>query len=246
MLASGAGGTGLLTVSKGAYVKVGGLTINTGGGRSSMVSLEMDSNAHSLIHTTAVSTLGGTMDVQVLGIYRPREGDKFAVIASTDPSGVYFVGNFSAVHQQHHPGAAGGFLAPSAAPPSGSDYELVFLGYTDGDANGDHWVDGGDLALMGAGWKQSGQSWATGDFTGDGCGGRRRLVAVGQQLELAPAVAASRRRCPSPSQRRWSCPDSGAAGLVAKRRLWPACAATMDLPAGPAVALGERRVSLLS
>ncbi len=37
-----------------------------------------------------------------------------------------------------------------------------------GDVNGDHAVNGGDLALMGGVWLNSGQSWGTGDFNGDG------------------------------------------------------------------------------
>jgi hypothetical protein len=167
VLASGAGGTGRLDVSKTAYVKIGGLIANTGDGRNSQVSLELASDGHALIHTTAASMLGGTIDMQAVGAYRPREGDAFAVIASTDPSGVHFVGDFSTFTSNITLGLPLG-SGPFGGQVSGSDYELVFLGFTDGDADGNHWVDAGDLSLMGAAWQLSGQSWATGDFSGDG------------------------------------------------------------------------------
>ena len=166
VLASAASSTGLLKVSKGAYVQVGGLTINTGSGRSSQVGVEVASDGCSLIRTTATSTLGGGMDVQSLSGFRPREGDKFTVIASTDPSGVHFTGNFTSFTSNILLGLPGGSAFGGAA--SGSNYQLTFLGYTSGDANGNHKVDGGDLALMGGAWGQGSQAWATGDFTGDG------------------------------------------------------------------------------
>jgi hypothetical protein len=217
VLASGAGGTGQLAVSKIAYVAVGGLMFNTGGSRSSLVSLEMGSGGHGLIHTTAVSMLGGTIDVQAADAYRPREGDVFAVIASTDPGGVHFIGNFSAFTSNIILGLPLGSVAFGGGA-SGSDYELVFLGYTEGDANGNHWVDAGDLSLMGAGWQLSGQSWATGDFTGNGVvdGGDLSLLGANWYWYL-----------PSPPLGSASIPEPaalvllglGAAGLLRKRRL---------------------------
>ncbi|MCJ7544275.1 MAG: lectin like domain-containing protein [Phycisphaerae bacterium] len=167
VLAWGTGGTGALKVARSAYVEVGGLTVNTGNERSSTITLELDGDSHSLIHTTAVSTLGGGMDVQVLGDFRPREGDRFAVMASTDPSGEHFVGNFGTFTSNITLGLPVGSSAFGGAA-EGATYQLIFLGYTYGDANGDHGVDGGDLALVGAAWMRSGQSWATGDFSGDG------------------------------------------------------------------------------
>jgi hypothetical protein len=37
-----------------------------------------------------------------------------------------------------------------------------------GDCNLNGSVDGGDLALMGGAWLQSGKAWGDGDFNGDG------------------------------------------------------------------------------
>ena len=167
VLALSSSSTGVLNVSKDAYVKVAGLTINTGSGRSTKVGVELDGNTQSLIQTTGASTLGGVMDVQVLDGYRPREGDEFAVITSTDPNAVYFTGNFSSFTSNITYG-----LPPSSAAfgggGGGAIYELVFLGYTSGDANGDHKVDGGDLSLMGGNWMVSTTGWGNCDFNNDG------------------------------------------------------------------------------
>ena len=188
VLASAASSTGVLKVSKGAFVQVGGLTVNTGSGRSSKVGVEVASDGCSLIRTTATSTLGGTMDVQSLSDFRPREGDKFTVIASSDPSGVHFAGNFSSFTSNIALGLPSGSAAFGGAA-SGSNYQVVFLGYTSGDANGDHVVDGGDLALMGGAWNKSGQGWGTGNFNGDGAvdGGDLALMGGNWNWTLPPA-----------------------------------------------------------
>ena len=57
VLASASSSTGELKVAKAAYVEVGGLTINSGGGRSTKVSLELDANGPSLIRTMGAATL---------------------------------------------------------------------------------------------------------------------------------------------------------------------------------------------
>ena len=160
VLASASSSTGVLKVSKGAYVQVSGLTVNTGSGRSTQVGVEVASDGCSLIRTTAASTLGGAMDVQSLSGFRPREGDKFTVISSTDPNGVYFTGNFSSFTSNITLGLPTGSSAFGGAA-GGANYQVTFLGFTYGDANGNHSVDGGDLALMGGAWSKSGQSWAT-------------------------------------------------------------------------------------
>jgi hypothetical protein len=159
----------VLKVSKDAFVQVGGLTLNTGSGRSSKVSVEVASDARTLIHTTAASSLGGIMDVQVLDGWRPKEGDTFAVISSTDPNGVHYTGNFSTFISNITTGLPGSSaFGGGGGGAGGAYYELVFVGYTYGDANGDHIVDGGDLALIGGSWTQSGKVWGNGEFTGEG------------------------------------------------------------------------------
>ena len=181
----------MLKVSKGAFVQVGGLTVNTGSGRSSKVGVEVASDGCSLIRTTAASTLGGAMDVQSLSGYRPREGDKFTVIASSDPSGVHFTGNFNSFTSNITLGLPGGSAAFSGAA-SGSNYQVVFLGYTSGDANGDHTVDGGDLSLMGGAWNKGSQDWGHADFNGDGTVDGGDLALMGGNWGLDPAARPAR------------------------------------------------------
>jgi hypothetical protein len=79
---------------------------------------------------------------------------------------VHYTGNFSSFTSNITAGLPGSSAFSGAA--NGSAYEVMFIGYTAGDANGDHMVDGGDLALMGGAWNSSGQTWGTGDFSGDG------------------------------------------------------------------------------
>jgi hypothetical protein len=207
----------VLKVSKDAYVKVAGLTINTGSGRSSKVSVEVASDSRTLIRTTAASALGGIMDVQVLGGWRPKEGDKFAVIASTDPSGVHYTGNFSTFISNITTGLPGSSaFGGGGGGAGGAYYELVFVGYTYGDANGDHIVDGGDLALIGGSWTQSGKVWGNGEFTGEGTvdGGDLALLGGNWSWTLpggAPVV-------PIPEPLTVALLGLGAAGLVRRRR----------------------------
>ena len=168
VLASSSSSTGVLKVGRDAFVQVGGLTLNTGSGRSTTVGVELADDGCSLIHTTAASTLGGVLDVQVLNDYRPKEGDVFAVIASTDPNAVYFTGNFSSFTSNITYGLPPSSAAFGGGGGGGAVYELVFLGYTHGDANGDHSVNGGDLALMGGNWMVSTTGWGNCDFNNDG------------------------------------------------------------------------------
>ena len=201
VLASSSSSTGLLKVSKGAYVQVGGLTINTGSGRSTQVGVEVASDGCSLIRTTATSTLGGAMDAQSLSGFRPKEGDKFVVISSTDPSGVHFTGNFTSFTSNILLGLPGGSAFGGSA--DGANYEVVFLGYTFGDADGNHKVDGGDLALMGGAWGQSGKAWGDLRLHRRRGGGWRGPGLAGRQLDVG--LARRRRPCPSQSRPRLPC-----------------------------------------
>jgi hypothetical protein len=155
------------------------------------------------------------MDVQVLDGWRAKEGDEFVVISSTDPNGVHFVGNFTTFTSNITLGVPSGSSAFAGAA-NGANYELVFLGYTYGDANGDHAVDGGDLALMGGAWNQSGQSWASADFTGEGVvdGGDLALIGGNWSWSLpggAPVV-------PIPEPMSVLMLSVGSAAMIVKRR----------------------------
>jgi hypothetical protein len=172
VLASGASSAAELTVAKNAYVQVGGLTINSGGGRSTKVSMELDANGHSLIRTTGAATLAGTLNVQRLGSYRPSQGDAFTLILATSGAG-----NFGSITSNiteglllkdpcnpglgYWPAFRGGFDAIA-------EYVVTFQGAMAGDTGGDNQVTSADLSDLTGNWGQSGVGWAQGDFGGDG------------------------------------------------------------------------------
>jgi pectate lyase len=172
ILASAASSTGELTVGKSAYVQVGGLTINSGSGRSTKVTMEMDANGNSLIRTTGAATLAGALDVQRLGIYRPSQGDAFTLILATSGAG-----NFGSITSNiteglllkdpcnpglgYWPAFRGGFDAIA-------EYVVTFQGAMAGDTGGDNYVNSADLSDLTGNWGQSGVGWAQGDFGGDG------------------------------------------------------------------------------
>ena len=142
--------------------------------------------------------LGGVLDLRSMSGYRPREGESFPLITVTcsEPSEAHYLGGFQAVTSNITRGLPAGQAFSGGA--DAREYRVTFLGSTNGDANGDHkvnggdlaliggnWmkgatrpfpgdathddrVDGGDLALMGGGWMQTGKSWADGDFNGNG------------------------------------------------------------------------------
>jgi len=188
VLASSASSTGEMTVGKNAYVQAAGLTINSGSGRSSKVNVEIASDGTSLIRTTGSSTLGGVLDVQYLKSVRPKEGDAFKIIDSSDPNATYS-GSFADVTGNITLGIPSWLDAFGGRARSG-DYELVFQGLTEGDASGDHQVGTGDLALMAGSWLGSGKAWANGDFTGDGVVGTGDLALMaGNWLWMMPSPA---------------------------------------------------------
>jgi hypothetical protein len=118
--------------------------------------------------------------------YRPKEGDKFTLLTSA--SGI--TGSFSGISSNITRGLPGASAFSGAIVNDPNSYVVTFLGYTAGDANGDHIVDGGDLALMGGNWMQSGITWAGADFTGDGLVDGGDLALIGGnwmwQLPAAP------------------------------------------------------------
>ena len=98
----------------------------------------------------------------------------------------------------------------------GAVYELVFLGYTHGDANGDHSVNGGDLSLMGGNWAQSITGWGNCDFNNDGLvdGGDLALMG-GNWMWTLPGGAP---QTPLPEPATLTLLALGATALVRRRR----------------------------
>ena len=120
------------------------------------------------------TTLGGTLSLLSFENYRPKEGDSFAIISA----GGGFVDDFSEVLSDIVDGIPEGLEAFSTAI-NGTAYEVVFNGYSAGDADGDHSASLGDLCIMAGNWNQSGKTWAEGDFNGDG------KVSIGDLCMLA-------------------------------------------------------------
>jgi len=135
--------------------------------------IELGQDATDSLAVTGLATLGGTLELVSLGL-RPREGQTFAVVTADGG----FVDDFSEVLSDIVNGIPEGLEAFSTAI-NGTAYEVVFNGYTAGDANGDHKASLGDLSIMAGNWKQSGKGWADGDFNGDG------IVRIGDLSMLA-------------------------------------------------------------
>ena len=199
VLSSNIGSTGELRVGKDTYLQANELILNwqtlPSWARRSRVTVEIADTGNGLIHLTGEGELAGILDVQTLSGYRPKEGDRFTIITSNDPSGLYGE-DFDLYTSNITTGLPGS--AAFSGDDNGAQYKVTFLGYTAGDANGDHkvdggdlalmggnWmmggarpmpgdanlndkVDGGDLALMGGSWMMTGKSWGDGDFNGDG------------------------------------------------------------------------------
>ncbi len=179
VVASAAGSTGELTVTKDALVQVAGLNASSASGRVAKINLEVGASDGSMIHTSGSSALGGTVNVDWLDSTRPKEGDTFQIIDSSDPNATY-TGSFDAMLCGDITMGIPSGLDPFGGQANGEDYELVFQGLTEGDANGDHAVNGGDLALMGGNWMvTSGRVWLDGDFNGDGAVDGGDLALIG-------------------------------------------------------------------
>jgi hypothetical protein len=168
------------------------------------------------------ATLGGVLELRSMSNYRPREGDCFPIITVTSlhPSTPYFQGDFAAITSDITTGLGGGAAFSGGA--EGQEYRVTFLGWTAGDANGDHIVDGGDLALIGRTRMQTGKGWSEGDFTGDGLvdGGDLALFG-GNWMWALPAPTppgASSSDVPLPEPAAGCLLGLGAMALVARRR----------------------------
>jgi hypothetical protein len=205
-LAKNESSTGVFRVSKNAFVQVGWLAcwfpnepIPTTG--VPIIIVDVTNSGNSVINVYQDLWLRGTMDVRTYG-WRPKEGDQFKVIdLSTYESEI--TGDFDGIKSEITnglPTGPGGTLAaflgdPCASDPSygveGAGYYVIFQGYTAGDANGSHGVDGGDLAILGGNWGGSGKTWAQGDFTKDGSvdGGDLALIGGNWNWSKPPAPA---------------------------------------------------------
>jgi pectate lyase len=175
--------TASLTVAKAAYVQAGGLTIHSGGGRSTQVKMELDANGHSLIGTTGAASLGGALDLQSLNNYRPDQGNTFTLITSTGMGGNFdsIATNLQGLLRINRNDPNAGYRPAFSGAVVGADYVVTFQGARAGDAGGDNRVDGTDLAELGAAWlKTEGTyTWLNCDFNGDGIVDGTDLAALG-------------------------------------------------------------------
>ncbi|MCJ7544378.1 MAG: PEP-CTERM sorting domain-containing protein [Phycisphaerae bacterium] len=160
--------TGIVKIGRNASFSVdGNFTMAPGAetGASAKLVLDFGNPSNARLDVTGVATLAQTLELNSVGGYRPKENDTMVVIRSTDPNAVYYSGDFSTIITNITRGSQGQpFFAGSK---SAGDYIATFRGLTYGDANGDHKVDGSDLALMGGSWMKTGQTWATCEFSGD-------------------------------------------------------------------------------
>ncbi len=147
----------------------GDLTLNSGA-----VEIEADPNFNcDLVSVTGSAALGGALNM--LCEARPMEGDNFAIMSADGG----FSGAFAAIVSNitlgmqadpNDPNATLPAFAGGVDPNAAGSYLVTFQGLTVGDANGDHAVDGGDLALMGGTWMTSDPNygWGDADFNDDG------------------------------------------------------------------------------
>ena len=173
-------GDATLVVGKDATFKVGSLTTNNNSYAGGTVTIGLELGGAD--NFSRIALQGGTADLRGDGDrliemittgYRPKEGDSFEVISgaggTVTGSPTQITTNISLAPQHTDPNDPNSPLlpffagAPVAHDPSTHGYALVFQGLTAGDANGDHKVDGGDLALMGGNWMQGGGRPLPGD-----------------------------------------------------------------------------------
>ena len=155
--------------SVGTTTITGSYTQNAG-----TLEIELGQDAADSLAVTGLATLGGTLELVSLGP-RPREGQTFAVVTADGG----FVDDFSEVLSDIVNGIPEGLEAFSTAI-NGTAYEVVFNGYTAGDANGDHKASIGDLCILAGNWNQAVTGgYGDADFNGDG------IVSIGDLSMLA-------------------------------------------------------------
>ena len=207
-LAAGDSTSAFMTVSKNATVQVGSLSMydSPTTSRTSKLTVDVEKNGvGGKIAVAGAALLDGTLRMNVLA--RPKEGDVLNVVTSgggiTD-SGVVL--EFDALtgpklSDPNDPNSALPFFA-GAIDGTGNIYKVTFQGLTEGDANGDGKVDGGDLALMGGAWMQSGKSWGAGNFNNDPNGmvdGGDLALMGGMWMWSKPGPAPSGQPIPEPA-----------------------------------------------
>jgi hypothetical protein len=172
ILAGGTASTAELKVGKDAYVQASGLTINSGDGRSTQVTMEVAADGNSLIQATGAATLAGPLDLQSLDGFRPQQGQAFTLITSAGMSGDFdsITTNLQGLLRIDRDDPNAGYRPAFSGAVVGTDYVVTFQGARAGDASGDNRIDSADLSALGAGWLQTGGTfnWLEGDFNGDG------------------------------------------------------------------------------
>jgi hypothetical protein len=181
VMAGGSASTAQLYVAKAATVQVGGLTINSGSGRSTKVSMEIDSNGHSFIGSSGTVSLAGALNIQSLNNYRPNQGDAFTLITSTGMSGNFSSLTSNLINSDANANVMGLLIRDANATDpnlkywsafrggvAANAYVLTFQGAMAGDATADNVVNGNDFGALARNWMQSGKIWTDGDFNGNG------------------------------------------------------------------------------
>jgi hypothetical protein len=222
ILALGTSSTAELYVAKAATIQAGNLTINSGSGRSTKVSMELDSNGHSLIGASGTVSLAGALNVQGLNGYRPNQGDTFALITSTSMSGTFasITSNIAGQLLLDPNNPAGGYwpIFRGAIDANTQSYVVTFQGAMAGDATGDNVVDGNDFGALARNWMLSGKTWADGDFNGDGTVDDADFGSIARNwgsTGLAPAAAPD---APIPEPVTLALLAAGGMALIRRRR----------------------------
>jgi len=220
-------GNAELSVGRNATFIVGALTTNNSSLAGGTVAIGVELGG--LNYNSKIQVQGGTVDLRGSSYramhvatatgYRPKQGDIFEVIAGSTAD---IQGSLNAIttditigQARSDPNDPNSALVPFFTGMSSYNlntssysYLLTFLGMTSGDANGDHavgtgdlalmatsWLQGssqplygdangdhtvgtGDLALMATNWLQAGKTWGQGDFNGDGLVGTGDLALM--------------------------------------------------------------------
>lgn len=198
-------GQGTFKVGKDATVVIGGVDMATNATATSVARLEVeiggaadfsqiDCNDGAFVLTAAL----GTRQLYVASsAYRPYEGQTFDVLTN---AGIASNNTVSlTVSTDLTVGSAGFSAANFATDASHEVLRVTFTGLTAGDCDGSHGVNGGDLAIMGTYWNQTGKAWADGDFNGDGAVNGGDLAMMGSFWNWSAAAPPAGGEVPEPA-----------------------------------------------